>query len=254
MTRPRKQTVDYFPHSCKHGKTMFILEQQYGNDGYAFWFKTLEILGETEGHCLFCNDLPSWKYLLSRTHLEAEKVEEILNLLADLGAIDVDLWKLDRKIWSDHFIENLSFAYRNREVVIPNKPDIECKKSGICRDMPDNQCKKSANEMKVNEMKVNENPPTPQRGRRAVYSEEFEKFWDAYPRKVGKAAAYKSWQNQKRAGVLPGNGRVLEAITEQSNSDQWRKDGGQYIPNPSTWLNQARWDDKLQTSGETRAW
>ena len=46
MARPRKQTVDYFPHYCKCGRTIFILENRFGNDGYAFWFKLLEILGD----------------------------------------------------------------------------------------------------------------------------------------------------------------------------------------------------------------
>ena len=27
------------------------------------------------------------------------------------------------------------------------------------------------------------------------------------------------------------------------DSDKWEKDKGQYIPNPSTWINQGRWDD-----------
>ena len=50
MARPNKQTVDYFPHYCKHGKSLMILERQYGNDGYAGWFKLLEVLGSEPGH------------------------------------------------------------------------------------------------------------------------------------------------------------------------------------------------------------
>ena len=36
---------------------------------------------------------------------------------------------------------------------------------------------------------------------------------------------------------------MLDAVSAQSESDQWRKDGGQFIPNPATWLNQSRWED-----------
>ena len=32
---------------------------------------------------------------------------------------------------------------------------------------------------------------------------------------------------------------------------QWTKEGGQYIPNPTTWLNQGRWDDKTEINIET---
>ena len=31
-------------------------------------------------------------------------------------------------------------------------------------------------------------------------------------------------------------------------SDQWRRDGGQFIPNPATWINQQRWLDEVLPS------
>jgi phage repressor protein C with HTH and peptisase S24 domain len=66
-------------------------------------------------------------------------------------------------------------------------------------------------------------------------------FWAAYPRKVGKVAALKAWD---RAKNRPSTADILAAIEAQKSSEQWMKDGGQYIPNPATWLNQGRWDDQ----------
>ena len=40
-------------------------------------------------------------------------------------------------------------------------------------------------------------------------------------------------------------GSLLTAVERQKCSSQWSRDGGQYIPNPATWLNQERWEDKL---------
>ena len=37
---------------------------------------------------------------------------------------------------------------------------------------------------------------------------------------------------------------MLEAIRKQKQSGQWRRDNGQYIPYPATWLNQERWNDE----------
>ncbi len=88
MARPKKQTVDYFPHVCNHGKTMYILEQKYGNDGYSFWFKLLEMLGNAEGHYIDLNDDVSWEFLQAKTMLSDSLCQDILNLLAKLGAID----------------------------------------------------------------------------------------------------------------------------------------------------------------------
>ena len=128
MARPKKQTVDYFPHSCTHSKTMFILEQKYGNDGYAFWFKLLEMLGSSEGHCLYFTNGMDWEFLIAKTRLDKEKCIEILDLLATFGAIDKKLWS-KKIVWSDNFIENIKDVYRYRVIEIPAKPSFLRKKS-----------------------------------------------------------------------------------------------------------------------------
>lgn len=68
--------------------------------------------------------------------------------------------------------------------------------------------------------------------------EMFAQFWEVYPRKVGKRAAMDKWERLK-----PPLAQCLRAIEHQRLSPQWRKDGGQYIPHPATWLNQGRWED-----------
>jgi len=149
VARPKKQTVDYFPHSCTHSKTMFILEQKYGNDGYAFWFKLLEMLGNSEGHCLYFTNGMDWEFLIAKTRLDKEKCIEILNLLATFGAIDKKLWS-KKIVWSDNFIENIKDAYRNRTVNIPIKPSFLRKKSTSNRINDVNNPHIILNEMKVN--------------------------------------------------------------------------------------------------------
>ena len=67
-------------------------------------------------------------------------------------------------------------------------------------------------------------------------------FWVAYPRKIGKGEAEKCWN--KINPTLELVNTILLAIELQRKSDQWVKDNGQYIPNPSTWLNQRRWQDE----------
>jgi hypothetical protein len=124
MPRPKKATVDYFPHYCGHGKTMHILESKYGNDGYAMWFKLLEVLGGTENHFLDCNDKATWEYLLAKTLVSEEKATWILNMCAALGAINEKFWKL-KVIWSENFIHNLDAVYKRREIDVFTIEDIE---------------------------------------------------------------------------------------------------------------------------------
>jgi len=121
--RPKKNGVDYFPHLVKHGETMFFLEKQFGNDGYAAWFKILETLGGNPGHYINCDgNSHHWEYLKAKTNLEEQKLTAIVELLAKLGAIDQDLWNDNRVIWSDNFISRLSYVYAKRNAEIPQKP------------------------------------------------------------------------------------------------------------------------------------
>lgn len=71
----------------------------------------------------------------------------------------------------------------------------------------------------------------------------FEQFWAAYPRKVGKDAARKAWDKRRPSEVLAR--QMLDALEQQKRTRQWTRDGGQYIPHPTTWLNQGRWQDEV---------
>jgi hypothetical protein len=121
MARPKKQTVEYFPHFANSGKTIFILESNFGNDGYAFWFKVLELLGITDGHVYDCRNTANWEFLLAKTRVSEIIASSILQKLADLEAIDKELWK-DKLIWSDNFVKNLLPLYSNRKSDLPKKP------------------------------------------------------------------------------------------------------------------------------------
>lgn len=67
---------------------------------------------------------------------------------------------------------------------------------------------------------------------------DFEKFWEAYPRKVGRRAAIKIWLRTR-----PPINDCLSAFSWQTQSEEWKREGGRFIPHPSTWLTQGRWED-----------
>jgi hypothetical protein len=71
--------------------------------------------------------------------------------------------------------------------------------------------------------------------------QDFELFWAAYPRKVAKGAARKAWA--ATSGRRPPVTEIVSAVTAQAETEQWRKEGGQYIPHPATWLRAERWGD-----------
>jgi hypothetical protein len=81
----------------------------------------------------------------------------------------------------------------------------------------------------------------------------FAEFWEAYPKKTGKAAAMKVWAKLKPKPLEA----CLVALAWQRHSEQWTKDGGQYVPNPSTYLAQGRWMDEpiqIQTKPKKKSY
>lgn len=71
----------------------------------------------------------------------------------------------------------------------------------------------------------------------------FDSFWSAYPKKIGKGAARKAFKKIKPDQELLEE--MLSALENQKKSAQWMKENGQFIPNPTTWLNQERWMDEV---------
>lgn len=67
---------------------------------------------------------------------------------------------------------------------------------------------------------------------------EFERFWDIYPKHVGKATAEKVWLKSEIS---------IETfvIIEQHLAKAYLTTEKKFIPNPSTYLNQMRWTDDI---------
>jgi hypothetical protein len=84
--------------------------------------------------------------------------------------------------------------------------------------------------------------------KKASRAAEFETFYSAYPRKIGRTAAEKAWEKAAKNG-LPPIEDILKAIETQRKSKQWGDE--QFIPHPATWLNQGRWEDEVETEEET---
>lgn len=75
-----------------------------------------------------------------------------------------------------------------------------------------------------------------------TYTSDFIEWWNSYPKKVGKGGAFKAWKrNKKHMPPLPDH---IAIIHKMIKTDKWTQDGGQYIPNPMTWINESRWDDE----------
>ena len=103
------------------------------------------------------------------------------------------------------------------------------------------------NESKIKNKSKNNIPPIVPRGTDG--DTRFDTFWSAYPRHEGKNKARASFDKLRPDDELLNT--IINAIALQKQSDQWKRDGGQYIPHPSTWLNQKRWEDEIPSTETT---
>ncbi len=249
MPRPAKATVDYFPHFVQHKKTMFTLDAKFGNDGYAFWFKLLEILGDTENHYININESETWEFLLAKTNLTDVLANEILNLLIRLKAIDRDLFA-HGIIYSQNFIDNLETVYSRRGINVINKDTLirlmltETPLNGVFVDInPQRRVEESkgensiVKERKINETLLKKNNPeildcTDQ------INFDFDFVWDIYQKKRGdKIKLSKKWEKltdlERERAV-----EHIKLYVAAEPDKQFRKDLDNY-------LNNKCWNDEI---------
>ena len=75
-----------------------------------------------------------------------------------------------------------------------------------------------------------------------MWETQFNDFYSLYPKKVKKQDVKKWFQKNKPSNELFSS--MLHSLEQFRASKEWQKDGGQFIPYPSTWLNQKRWEDE----------
>ena len=97
----------------------------------------------------------------------------------------------------------------------------------------------------INNIYNKRTPRTPPEGDAA-----FDRFWSRYPRKQDKAKARRAWAKLAPDGALAE--RIMAALEVQRRSESWTREGGRYIPMPSTWLNGRRWEDELPPGPDRR--
>lgn len=169
--------------------------------------------------------------------LTKKEVESSLAKLVSAGL--VALYEVDGKpflylpTWDDHQ------SVRAKKSKFPSPDDGVIISESICKQMKSNASKCPRNPIQSE----SESNPNPIRD----YEADFDRFWEVYPKKDSKTAARKAFVKVK----VPVD-TLISAVQRQKQLPQWKKDGGQYIPNPATWLNQERWEDQGVVESENK--
>lgn len=72
----------------------------------------------------------------------------------------------------------------------------------------------------------------------------FHLFWDKYPKKVGKKKSKSIYKKIVKSSKIEG--KIFKGLEDYIR--KWNVEGTplSYIPNPTTWLNQERWEDEVE--------
>lgn len=122
------------------------------------------------------------------------------------------------------------YAHSENEQVYNHEDDIQKENDSLSSNTIKQDTKNKA--IKKQNKELNE-----------LQEKQFDKFWQAYPKKVSKKQAQKSWK--KINPSLELFEKILKALEMVKQTEQWKKDNGKYVPYPATWLNQERWTDEI---------
>lgn len=78
--------------------------------------------------------------------------------------------------------------------------------------------------------------------KKEIWEQQFEEFYKKYPKKVKKQDVKKWFRKNQPSNELFSF--MINKLEQFRGSADWQKDGGSYIPYPSTWLKQKRWEDE----------
>lgn len=166
-----------------------------------------------------------------------DDVSMVISYLASVGLLETDDDFVYKLTYMDNIIGSETAHTQRQRDYIQRKKEREASlnDAGVTQMLRSGDAEK---EIEL-EREYRDIPPLPPKG-----DDEFDAFWKAYPKKVGKADAKKKF---KTALTKVSLDTMLAALEAQKTWSQWQRDGGQYIPNASTWLNQERWNDEETT-------
>jgi hypothetical protein len=227
--------MDWFRHDSNANLDEKLQEVllDYGLEGYGLYWYCIElIVGKTNTDNITFELKHDARIIARNTGSTPQKVEEMMKRFVSLGLFE----NVDGKITCLKVAKRLMSSATSNPQMRNLIHNIKISHDTVMTASD----KISSDKTRLDKIRLDKNKPS-----RAValvneyVDDGFNQFYEAYPKKVGRDAALKSWQK-----VKPPIDDVIYALAWQKQSEQWHKNNGQFIPNPSTYLNQGRWKDE----------
>ena len=171
----------------------------------------------------------NWDY--SVKGLESICIESKNTINSILKELEVNGYLTRKMLFNNGKISDWEYTiYENNQ--FPKNEDIENE------DLENWDVNKTTKELKVNNS-IN----LTKEYKKNIIKDKFERFWKAYPRKQKKSKAEAWFMTHNPSDELME--QIMASLETFKKSKEWKKDNGQYIPHPTSWLNGERWEDDL---------
>lgn len=200
---------------------------KYGADGYALYWLCLELIAEPIDKDNINFELEHDAEILAhRLKIDSTHIEEIMRYMVQLELFETNV--------TNNRITCLKLAKRLENSIIKN-PQLREIQSKICDQNPG---KSGTTQENPGNSRLDKNRLEENKDIRA-----FVVFWEAWPKKKDKKKAEKVFVKINPSEELLQV--MLDALEKQKQTEDWKKEGGRFIPLPTTWLNGARWEDEI---------
>lgn len=225
------------------------------------WFKLLCLAGKNNNSGVFMmNDkIPYTDEMLATIfRRDINTVRLALNTFEQFGMVEIVNNIITIPNWSKHqnlgqlearkgYMRTYMQDYRDEQKRIASgenscKPNSKPNSKPNVSSLEEELYKEDSKEIDKDLLPENSDDVKPKKNR-------FDIFWNAYPRKIGKGAAEKSFAKIKVSAELLD--KMLLSIERAKQSKQWKKEEGVFIPYPAKWLNQKQWDDEIETTEQS---
>jgi len=224
--RPLKNGVDYFPLDVICDDKFELIEAEHGISGFGILIKLYQKIYANNYYIIF--DKKALLVFSNRINVDINLINAVINSCIEWDIFNKRLHK-EYNILTSTGIQKRFFEIVKRRKVVEVCQDFLLIKLDI--NAYNNLINVDISQQRKGKGKVKE---------KGLYSPNFLKFWNVYPKKEAKRKALTAYENIKKP--IPSLQIILSSIEKQNKSDQWQD--AQYIPHPASWINQRRWEDE----------
>lgn len=224
----------WFKHdsNAKDDPKCVMLIEQLGLEGYGIYWVLVETLRDQPGYRYPLALVPA---LARRYNTTAQKMKTAITAYGLFESDDENFF------FSNSLCDRMAVydAKREKRRLAANVRWGNVK--AIDANAVQVQCKSNASALQV---QCNSNAIREEKSREDIYAQSFAQFYQKYPKKRNKQTALRSWMKLKPDADLLE--KIMSSLEKHKLQPDWQKDNGQFVPYPSTWLNQRRWEDELE--------